>query len=707
MSLGPRYRFFVNRRRRYHGERLGALVKSPFCIPVLISFAVFLSACGGTLRPRSGPVMRSASPVEVALAGNIKRLLQEEDTDGDRRITIRDARLAEEGRGDRRFKLMGTNGKHYEVVGTYPLSNLLQELRLAEEAGSPVAEIDLLKVFENPVRHISRSIREIYWDSLTRRIDREHLAETLPDEKVPAGEMRYLYVPGNDATGYEYFSQVAQENSELRLRVLQLPQKITPQFVRSLDGKHGLLSLALESTANGNQRGVPFVVPGGRFNEMYGWDSYFVALGLLADRRVELAKAMVDNFVYQINHYGKILNANRTYYLTRSQPPFLTSMALAVYARLPNGAESKSWLQAVLRAAIREYFDVWLHPDRMTATGLSRYFGGGTGPPIEVEPGHFDSIFRPYAARHNMDLATFVPRYKSGEIRVSELDRFFVHDRCVRESGHDTTYRWDQGADRCADFVTVDLNSLLYKIELDIARTIEREFGGELMLSEGTKQKSKDWYERAKKRKKKIRRYLWDGKRSLFFDYDLTRKKPHPYVSATTLYPLWAGYQDDSERLLLSRNEAQKLVEAVLPLLEMPGGLAASSLDSRGPLAEDRPARQWDYPNGWPPHQILAWQGLLNYGFRETAHRLIYRWLYTITRNAVDYNGIVPEKLNVVRQSHDVFAEYGNVGTKFSYITQEGFGWMNASYQVGLKRLPSNLRTSLENLVPPEWIFDR
>ena len=139
----------------------------------------------------------------------------------------------------------------------------------------------------------------------------------------------------------------------------------------------------------------------------------------------------------------------------------------------------------------------------------------------------------------------------------------------------------------------------------------------------------------------------------------------------------------------------------------MPRGLAASSLESRGPLFEDRPARQWDYPSGWPPHQILAWHALLNYGFSETAHRLIYRWLYTITRNAVDYSGTIPEKLDVVRQSHDVFAEYRNVGTKFSYITEEGFGWMNASYQVGLKLLPSNLRVSLENLVPPEWIFDR
>jgi alpha,alpha-trehalase len=103
---------------------------------------------------------------------------------------------------------------------------------------------------------------------------------------------------------------------------------------------------------------------------------------------------------------------------------------------------------------------------------------------------------------------------------------------------------------------------------------------------------------------------------------------------------------------------------------------------------------------------MLIWRGLLNYGFDEIAHRLIYRWLYTITRNAVDYNGTIPEKLDVVQRSHKVFAEYGNVGTKFAYITKEGFGWMNASYQVGLELLPPDLHTHLEHLVPPEWLFE-
>jgi alpha,alpha-trehalase len=643
--------------------------------------------------------------VWVDVAENLDRLIEDEDTDGDHKITVEDVRGRVPGRGDERFRLVARTGKRYEVVGTYFLSNLLQELKLAEDAGQAVAPIDFAHVFESPVGRISRSIREMYWDGLTRSIDAAGLSQILTDEKMTTSGHRYLYVPHRDAWAYQYFSGLATQRPELRLRVERLPAQITPMYVRDLEGKHGLLGLALEPAPPDGYAGLPFVVPGGRFNEMYGWDSYFEALGLLADGRVDLAKAMVDNFVYQIAHYRKILNANRTYYLTRSQPPFLTSMALAVYRHLPRNDQTKDWLEKVIRAAIKEYNEVWMNEDRLTEIGLSRYYGSGLGPPSEVEPGHFDAIYQPYAAARDMDVRTFEQQFKAGAIEVPELTRFFVHDRCVRESGHDTTYRWNWDGDRCADFVTVDLNSLLYKTELDIGRTIEDEFGGTLTRADGEHEMSATWYDQARKRKDLIRRYLWDEQHGMFFDYDLTRRQRHVYYSATTFYPLWASHSDDPQTKLLSPDQSQKLVAKALPLLEQSGGVAASAEESRGSISAARPARQWDHPNGWAPHQMLIWQGLLNYGFDEVAYRLAYRWLYTITRNAVDYNGTIPEKFDVVERSHKVFAEYGNVGTRFAYITREGFGWMNASYQVGLKLLPAELRPHLERLVPPEWLF--
>ena len=118
---------------------------------------------------------------------------------------------------------------------------------------------------------------------------------------------------------------------ELKVVLLPPPDKITGEFVRNLDGAHGLLSLALETNADGTISGAPYVVPGGRFNELYCWDSYFIVLGLLQDHRNDLARGMADNLLYEVQYYGKIPNANRTYYLTRSQPPFLTSIIRAVY----------------------------------------------------------------------------------------------------------------------------------------------------------------------------------------------------------------------------------------------------------------------------------------------------------------------------------------------------------------------------------------
>jgi alpha,alpha-trehalase len=137
----------------------------------------------------------------------------------------------------------------------------------------------------------------------------------------------------------------------------------------------------------------------------------------------------------------------------------------------------------------------------------------------------------------------------------------------------------------------------------------------------------------------------------------------------------------------------------------MAGGIVGSTEESRGSLTSERPATQWDYPNGWAPHQMLVWQAMRNYGYTAVAERLAYRWLYTITSNAVNYNGTVPEKFDVVRRTHQVFAEYGNVGTTFSYITREGFGWTNASYQVGLSLLSAQRREQLNKLIPPEWVF--
>jgi alpha,alpha-trehalase len=635
------------------------------------------------------------SEPQIDVEKTLKALETNEDTDGDQRITVNDSHVDGTDRGDKRFWI-STTGAGLEVSGTYYLSNLLQELSLASDAGKKTIALNPERIFEPPVDRISRSIRELYWDGLTRRIDERGLVGILSDEKTKSNDgLRRIYVPATDASSYEYLTAISNNYPQLKAKVEYLPKNVTPDYVRKLDGYHGLLTLGMKQDERGQLKAIPFVVPGGRFNEMYGWDSFFIVLGLLQDGRVELAQAMVDNFVYEINHYNSILNANRTYYLTRSQPPFLTSMALAVYERLPVNPNREAWLKTVLQAAIQEYNEVWMNRQRLTKTGLSRYYDTGHGQPPEVEPGHFQPVYLRFSKQTGTDPTQLEQSYRSGKYKNPELDEYFKHDRCMRESGHDTSYRLE---DRCANLVTVDLNSLLYKIETDIAETLDQRFSGKLTLPNGRVEQAVEWSARAAKRKQLVNRYLWNEKRGMFFDYDFAKNSQIDYVAATTLYPLWSG--------LATKKQAELLVTNALPLLEKPGGIVASTEESRGAITPQHPLRQWDYPNGWSPHQILAWLGFKRYGYDAIAERLIYRWLYTITINAAHYNGTVPEKFDVEVRSHQVFAEYGNVGTKFSYITREGFGWTNASYQLGIASLPANLKTKLNQLIAPEWIFD-
>ena len=553
----------------------------------------------------------------------IDLLLQDEDTDHDRKITVDDFPVKNTDLGDKRFVLKARDHRSYEIDGTYYLANLLQELTLKKDAGKKTAALVMEHIFENPVHRISRMIRELYWHGLTRRIDAEYITKALYDSKIADSPVKYIYIPYQDSFAFDYFSKVSQNLSSVDLRVVRLPEEITPRFVHGLEGKHGLLPLALEQTPAGEIRGKPFVVPGGRFNEMYGWDSYFESLGLIADGKIQLARDMVDNFVYEINHYGKILNANRSYYLTRSQPPFLTSMALAVYNRLPKTDASRQWIEKVLLAAIKEYHTVWMNSDHLTPTGLSRYYGTGIGIPPEVEEGHFDAVLEPYSRKHHLSLSEFSDKYQKGLINEPELDQFFVNDRAMRESGHDTTYRWRiHGTDQCADFVTVDLNALLYKYELDIAMTIQDVFDGQI-----GGETAEHWFERAKTRKERILNYLWNPEKQIFYDYYLPDNKQSDYISATAFYPLWACYPNHPETKILNQDQADAFIRKALTCLETNGGVlsgAKASLEKYGIKGVER---QWDYPNGWAPLQWITYKGLKNYGKTALADTIAERWI--------------------------------------------------------------------------------
>ncbi len=710
-------------------------------------------------REATGTLELSREPARVLLC----QVLAERDRDCDRRITIDDEKRLPARSAPAFPFAVEVEGQTITLGARNEAAQLVTELVRRLKAQEPRVALDLSRVHADPVSYLEGRVRSAFWDALTRRIDADPkgLARAASDEKLddsshddeelcpelaahcgdaptePAqanakARTLYVYYPKSDDAAREVFEHAAVPG---QIAVLPLPEHVTPAWVaaRTQRHEHGLLTLALGPDGVGR----PFVVPGGRFNEMYGWDSFFITWGLLEDpARLELARSMVENHAYEIERYGKILNANRTYYLTRSQPPFFTSMLRRVWQRMPHDEAGRAWLTQNLDAALREYREVWSKPPRRFSpcegdVCLARYFGEGRGEPPEVEPGAFDWFYQAHAVAHAHckapgpgpdERGAFVAcaagvaeAYRSGQLRDAAIDAFFSNDRCVRESGHDTTFRWfSGGSEHCADYATVDLNALLFKIETDLATLVAQEFGGRF-----EQETTAALCRRAQARARLVKKYLWDPERGLFFDYDARAKRRSGYVAATTLYPLFASTKSACDASLVSGDMARTLRDRALAELEAPGGLEAtapSSLarvelpavwrrTSAGGVERIAPGRQWEAPNGWAPHQMLAWEGLRRAGFADDAERLAYRWLYTIVKNAADYHGTVPEKYDVERRSHAVFQEYGNVNTDFSYIAEEGFGWMNASFLVGLDELRPKLRDELRALTPPEALF--
>ena len=269
-------------------------------------------------------------------------------------------------------------------------------------------------------------------------------------------------MPEDEEQMRKYYERVAKERPQLGLIVSTLPRNWDAKWVRSKNESPGILALAMREIKrdglDSDFVGIPFVVPGARFNELYNWDSYFIALGLLADGLVDLAQGIVDHFLFEIKYYGKILNGNRrcaisqltrmhadqiccSYYLCRSQPPFLSDLILQVYAQLdPANAEAnKAWLRRGIQGAITEYHTVWMSEPRLHCeTGLTRYRPDGLGVPPETEASHFTHVFQPYAEKLEISVNEYMEKYNDGEIDEPALDEYFLHDRAVRESGHDT-----------------------------------------------------------------------------------------------------------------------------------------------------------------------------------------------------------------------------------------------------------------------------
>jgi alpha,alpha-trehalase len=388
----------------------------------------------------------------------------------------------------------------------------------------------------------------------------------------------------------------------------------------------------------------PYVVPGGRFNEMYGWDSAFIVVGLLRDGQSALARDVVDDLLYEVRHYGGVLNANRTYYLTRSQPPLLAEMVLAVY----RATSDRDWL-AGARDALEKTYAHWTSPPHLVAeAGLSRYFDHGEGPAPEVASERDAAGLTHYDRVRAFFRAQAVPAW--GRFYDRAADRltpaFYEGDRAMRESGFDPTGRFGPFGAEAARTVPVCLNTLLYRFELDL---------GEIDRLLGRPADAARFAGLASERRRRIERLLWDEGSGLYLDYDLDARRLRPYPFATTFWPLWAG--------LAERAHARRVI-GNLALLERPGGIMTSTAFS---------GAQWDAPFGWAPLQLFAVEGLRRAGDAADADRIARAFLSMLVED-FERRGTLVEKYDVERRTSEL-----RDALRFGYTSNEiGFGWTNA-----------------------------
>lgn len=383
-----------------------------------------------------------------------------------------------------------------------------------------------------------------------------------------------------------------------------------------------------------------YIVPGGRFNEQFYWDSYFIMLGLASSGKWKLIEGMMKNYAHLIRKYGYIPTANRSYLLSRSQPPFFSHMVQLL-------AEHKG------KQALRDYLPYLLTEYRFWMRGRTKIAGTEHQayrrvvrmPDNELLNRYYDNKAtpRPESLREDIETAESSGRRDSS--------RIYLHLRAAAESGWDFSSRWfndptDIRTIHTADIIPVDLNSLLYHLELTIADA----YKASLNLVQAYQFRKK-----AQHRKKAINEYLWSEKEGFFKDYNFHHGTHTTVNSLAGVFPLFVG--------LASQDQADHVADMLRKDFLHPGGLVTTNSDN---------GQQWDSPNGWAPLQWAAIEGLRKYGHDDLADEIAKRWTELNERVYAHSHKFV-EKYNVEKGD--------GLGGGGEYVLQDGFGWTNGVYQ--------------------------
>ena len=377
----------------------------------------------------------------------------------------------------------------------------------------------------------------------------------------------------------------------------------------------------------------PYVVPGGRFREMYYWDSYFTMLGLAESGRQDLLTDMVSNFAYLIDTYGHIPNGARTYYLSRSQPPFFFAMVGLLSKDDPAAAYARYLPQLKLE------YEFWMEGEKGLHSGDTHRHLVAL-PDGSILNRYWDDKDTPRDESYRDDVEAARTSGRPPEQVYRDL-------RTAAESGWDFGSRWfadgqNRSSINTTEIIPVDLNSLLFGLENAIR--VGCEHGGDATCA-------KDFAHRANTRRAAMDKFLWDPVQGAYYDYQWTQKALIKRLSAATLYPLFFG--------VASSTQATGVAAATTHELLQPGGIVTTTL---------RTGQQWDAPNGWAPLQWIAIEGLRRNGNPALAETIACRWMVNV-QNVYAQTGKLVEKYDVM--------SIGRQGGGGEYPNQDGFGWTN------------------------------
>lgn len=382
----------------------------------------------------------------------------------------------------------------------------------------------------------------------------------------------------------------------------------------------------------------PYIVPGGRFTAQFYWDSYFTMLGLAADDRWDMVENMIKNATYEIRKFGFIPTANRTYYLSRSQPPFFSHMVkllarhqnrtLTLLEYLPYMlSEYRFWVKGRRILSKEEDVAAMRRVVRLQdGSILARYYDNKSTP-------------RPESLREDIEAAD------DGDDTNNE--KLYLDLRAGAESGWDFSSRWfkdenDLSSIQTTDIIAVDLNCLLYHLEMTIAETYQVMYQPLL---------ARKFQRHADKRMHGIMKHLWNEEEQFFMDYNFREGKSTGRVTLAGVYPLYTK--------LATPAQAKAVADRLEKDFLKKGGLVTTLIEN---------GQQWDSPNGWAPLQWVAIQGLREYGYHRLADKIKKAWIKTCV-GLYESDGKMVEKYNVVDP-----ASRGGGG---EYTLQDGFGWTN------------------------------